>query len=109
MTFLQALLLYFAVPILNLILLLVFIGVIMSWLISFNVINTNNQVVYTVWRVTNAVTEPLLAPIRRILPPLGGLDFSPIVLLLIIYFIKGYLIRAVLCPAFGPDAVCYAF
>lgn len=64
------------------------IMIIMSWLISFNVINTNNQFVYTVWRVITALTEPILSPIRRILPPVGGLDLSPIVVFLIILFLQ---------------------
>ncbi|MHA6287763.1 YggT family protein [Maricaulis sp. CAU 1757] len=108
MTLLQALLFYFVLPLLNIILILVFVGVIMSWLINFNVINANNQFVYTIWRMTNAVTEPLLSPIRRILPPLGGLDFSPIVLLLIIMFVKGYVVGGVLCPLFGDARYCMA-
>jgi YggT family protein len=62
--------------------------IIMSWLISFNVINTRNQFVETVWRVLNALTEPVLRPIRRIMPNFGGLDVSPIILFIIIYFIQ---------------------
>ena len=108
MTFLQSLLFYFVNPVLNIILLIVFIGVVMSWLINFNVINTHNQFVYTIWRLTNGVTEPLLGPIRRVLPTLGGLDFSPIILILIIYFLKGFVVAQLLCPAFGPDQVCFA-
>ena len=45
-----------------------------------------------IWRLTNTVTEPLLGPIRRILPTLGGMDFSPVVLLLLISFAQGYLV-----------------
>jgi YggT family protein len=62
--------------------------IIMSWLISFNVINTRNQFVETVWRVLNALTEPVLRPIRRVVPSFGGLDLSPIILFIIIYFIQ---------------------
>jgi YggT family protein len=50
------------------------IMIIMSWLISFNVINTRNQFVAAVWRIVNQITEPILRPIRRILPPTGGLE-----------------------------------
>jgi YggT family protein len=62
--------------------------IILSWLIAFNVINTRNQVVDTIWRTLLAVTEPVLRPIRRILPKLQGIDLSPIVLFILIFFIQ---------------------
>jgi YggT family protein len=62
--------------------------IIMSWLISFNVINTRNQFVAAVWRILNQLTEPVLRPIRRYMPKFGGLDVSPIILFLIIFFIE---------------------
>jgi YggT family protein len=61
---------------------------ILSWLIAFNVINIHNDLVRAIWNALNALTEPLLRPIRRMLPNLGGLDISPIILLLIIFFIE---------------------
>ncbi|MEZ5920102.1 MAG: YggT family protein [Parvularculaceae bacterium] len=60
----------------------VFVAVIMSWLISFNVINRHNQFVDAVWRTCLALTEPLLRPIRNMLPSMGGIDISPIILLI---------------------------
>lgn len=66
--------------------------IIMSWLFSFNVINGRNEFVANVWRVLNALTEPVLAPIRRFMPNLGGLDLSPIILFILIYFIKRVII-----------------
>jgi YggT family protein len=62
--------------------------IIMSWLISFNVINTRNQFVSQVWRILNQITEPILRPIRRVVPNVGGLDLSPIIVFIIIYFLK---------------------
>ena len=62
--------------------------IIMSWLISFNVINTRNQFVAGVWRALNQLTEPILRPIRRIVPPVGGLDLSPIIVFIIIFFLQ---------------------
>jgi len=62
--------------------------IVMSWLISFNVINTRNELVANIWRVLNQVTEPILRPIRRIIPPVGGLDLSPIVVFLVILFLQ---------------------
>ena len=53
--------------------------VIVSWLTAFNVINVHNNFVRSMLRVLVALTEPVLAPIRRLIPPIGGLDLSPIV------------------------------
>ena len=61
---------------------------ILSWLVAFNVVNTRNQVVASIAEFLYRITEPVLAPIRRALPNLGGLDISPIVLILIIMFIQ---------------------
>jgi YggT family protein len=61
---------------------------VLSWLLAFNVINYHNDLVRSIWNGVNAVTEPLLRPIRRMLPTMGGLDISPIILLLIIFFIQ---------------------
>ncbi|MCW5725493.1 MAG: YggT family protein [Maricaulaceae bacterium] len=92
MNFFQALIVYILDPVLFLLFILIIAGVIMSWLVSFNVVNPRNALVGAIWRMTSAVTEPLLRPIRRILPPLGGLDFSPVVLLLLIGFIRAWAI-----------------
>jgi len=62
--------------------------IIMSWLISFNVVNTRNQFVATIWRILNQLTEPLLGPIRRVMPNFSGLDISPIILFLGIFLIQ---------------------
>lgn len=66
--------------------------IVLSWLISFNVINTANQFVATVLRVVTALTEPLLKPIRRLIPSVGGLDLSPIVLFIGLYFARRVII-----------------
>jgi YggT family protein len=60
----------------------------MSWLIAFNVVNTRNRFVYTVADIAYKLTEPALRPIRRILPNLGGIDLSPLVLILLLGFIQ---------------------
>ena len=67
---------------------ILFFAVIASWLITFNVINTSNRVVYLIVDFLYKITEPALRPIRRILPNLGGLDISPIVLILLLYFLR---------------------
>lgn len=66
---------------------------IMSWLLAFDVINFRNQVVRSVWNFLNGVTEPLLRPIRRLLPNLGGIDVSPIVLLLLLFLLEDIIER----------------
>ena len=66
--------------------------IIMSWLISFNVINTRNQFVESVWRILNQLTEPVLRPIRRVMPNFSGLDLSPIILFIILFFIERVII-----------------
>ncbi len=61
---------------------------IISWLVAFNVINVRNDFVRTVWDTLTRLTEPVLRPIRQRLPDLGGIDVSPIVVLLIIFFVQ---------------------
>ena len=65
---------------------------VLSWLIAFNVVNTRNQFVSMLWEFLYRVTEPLLRPIRSLLPNLGGIDVSPVILILIIFFIQSVLI-----------------
>jgi YggT family protein len=64
----------------------VIISAILSWLIAFNVINSHNRLVYTIGDFLYRITEPALRPIRRFVPLLGGVDISPIVLLLLLWF-----------------------
>jgi len=64
------------------------VAVVMSWLIAFNVVNTRNQFVAMLADFLYRVTEPALRPIRRMMPNLGGIDISPIILFLIILFIR---------------------
>ena len=71
----------------------VIIGVIMSWLIAFNVINLSNQFVRMVYDMVVRLTEPLLAQIRRFLPNLGGVDISPVILILLLWFAKDVIAR----------------
>lgn len=66
----------------------IIIVAVMSWLIAFDVLNIRQNFVRTIWNALNALTEPFLRPIRNIMPNLGGLDISPVILLLIIYFLQ---------------------
>jgi YggT family protein len=63
-------------------------AVIVSWLTAFNVINQHNNIVRTLLRILYALTEPVFRPIRKIIPPIGGLDLSPIIVFLIIWFLQ---------------------
>jgi len=67
--------------------------VILSWLFAFNVINFNNQFVRQLHHVITQLTEPVLGPIRNFLPNLGGIDLSPVVLLLGLLFIKNLILE----------------
>ena len=66
----------------------IIIVALMSWLISFNVINIHNNMVRSVWNGLNAIVEPALRQIRRFLPDMGGVDLSPIILIFIIWFVQ---------------------
>jgi YggT family protein len=79
--------------VLNLYVWILIASAILSWLIAFNVVNTRNQLVSNIAEFLYRVTEPVLAPIRRMLPNLGGLDLSPIVLILMIYLMQSVIVR----------------
>ncbi|MSP51783.1 MAG: YggT family protein [Alphaproteobacteria bacterium] len=66
----------------------VIIGVVLSWLVAFHVVNRHNQFVYTVGDFLGRITAPALRPIRRILPSFGGVDLAPLALLLLLYLVK---------------------
>ena len=79
---------YLALQILKLYSYVVLANVVISWLVAFNVLNTQNRFVYSILEMTYRLTEPMLNRIRRFLPNLGTLDISPIILLLLIWFIE---------------------
>ena len=79
---------YLVLQILKLYSYIVITNVIISWLVAFNVLNTQNRFVYSVLELTYRLTEPFLNKIRRFLPNLGTLDISPVILLLLIWFIE---------------------
>ena len=72
---------------------LIILQVVLSWLIAFNVINTSNRFVYMVGDFLYRITEPAMRPLRRILPSLGGIDLSPLVLLLLLFFAQRLLVE----------------
>lgn len=86
-------LLWLIYQIINIYIWLIILQVVLSWLIAFNVINTSNRFVYMVGDFLYRITEPALRPIRRILPNLGGIDLSPMVLLLLLIFAQKLLVE----------------
>ena len=79
---------YLVLQILKLYYYVVIANVIISWLVAFNVLNTQNRFVYSVLEMTYRLTDPILNRIRRFIPNLGSLDISPVILLVLIWFIE---------------------
>ena len=79
---------YLVLQILKLYSYIVIANVIVSWLIAFNILNTQNRFVYSILELSYRLTDPILNKIRQFLPNLGSLDISPIILLLLIWFIE---------------------
>ena len=79
---------YLALQILKLYSYVVIANVVISWLVAFNILNTQNRFVYSILEMTYRLTDPILNKIRSFLPNLGSLDISPIILLLLIWFIE---------------------
>ncbi|MEG6508194.1 YggT family protein [Methyloligella sp. 2.7D] len=94
------------VPLINFIVLLIDLYIwviiasaILSWLIAFNVVNTSNRIVLAIAETLYRLTEPALRPIRSILPNLGGIDISPVILILLLLFIRDVVILGWIVPA----------
>ncbi len=81
-------LLQFIDLVLSLVIWIIIAQVIVSWLLAFNILNMSNRFVATIANALYQITEPVLGPLRRVIPSFGGLDISPIVLFLAIYFIR---------------------
>jgi len=81
---------------LGLLVLAIIVSAVLSWLVAFDVINLRNRFVYNVAHFLDAVTRPVLAPVQRIIPPLGGVDISPIVVLLVIQAFRSYILPLML-------------
>jgi YggT family protein len=79
--------------VINIVWFIVIAHVIMSWLIGFNVLNRHQPLVRQIWDGLNRLLEPIYGPIRRVLPDMGGLDLSPLVLIVILYAVQTILVR----------------
>lgn len=76
----------------------IIISAVISWLVAFDVINLRNRFVYNVARFLDAVTRPVLRPFQKVIPPLGGVDVSPIVAILVLQGFRIYLLPMILRP-----------
>ena len=90
----------FIVMLINLYIWVIIISAVLSWLIAFNVVNMQNSVVHMIADFLYRVTEPALRPIRQFLPNLGGIDISPIVLILLLIFIRNVVLIGWALPLF---------
>jgi YggT family protein len=82
----------------QIIIIVVIINAILSWLIAFDVLNIRNPTIYRIAQALDAVTDPLLRPIRRFIPLLGGMDLSPIVLILLLQALRILIERTIAGP-----------
>lgn len=92
----------FLVLVIGLYIWVVIAGAVLSWLIAFNVVNTNNRFVYQIADMLYRVTEPALRPIRSVIPNLGGIDISPVILILALIFLRDVVLLGWLLPAVAP-------
>ncbi len=67
-------------------------SIISSWLVNFNILNTRNQFIYSLLGFLYRITEPALRPIRRFVPTLGGIDLSPMILIVLLYFVRDLIV-----------------
>ena len=77
--------------IINIYIWLIIINAILSWLVAFNVLNTQNRFVFAILNATHQLTDPVLNKIRKFIPNLGSIDISPVVLILLLFFIRNLL------------------
>ncbi|MBL8772750.1 MAG: YggT family protein [Phenylobacterium sp.] len=83
----------------------IIISAVLSWLVAFNVLNIRNQFAYNVVRFLDAVTQPVLRPFQRLIPPLGSVDISPIVAILVIVGVQRFILPALANFLIGVVAV----
>lgn len=85
--------LWLITTVINLFVFILIVSAVLSWLVAFDVVNPRNRFVYMVGDFCYRITEPLLKPIRNILPSFGNVDISPIVLILLLYFVEKILVN----------------
>ena len=94
--------LYFIVDsLLGLVILALVVSAILSWLIAFDVVNMRNRFIYQFTRFLDAVTRPILRPVQRIIPPFGGVDISPVIVIIVLIGIRSYILPLIFGPVIG--------
>jgi YggT family protein len=81
---------------LGLLILAIIINAILSWLVAFDVVNLRNRFVFQLSHMLDAVTRPILRPFQKIIPPLGGIDITPLIALIVLHGVKAYLWTALI-------------
>ena len=89
---------YLVYTLLSLIIFAMVVNAILSWLVAFDVVNMRNRFVYQLTRFLDAVTRPLLRPVQKIIPPFGGVDISPVIVIIVLIGIQRYLLPLVFAP-----------
>ena len=92
MSFIQSLIIYFLSPLLSVLFWLFVAYMIFSWLIAFNIINMRNHSTVRIYNLIRKICDPILDPIRKIVPPFGGLDMAFLVVVLGLSWVRGYLV-----------------
>jgi YggT family protein len=94
--------LYFIVDtLIDLVILSMVVNAILSWLIAFDVVNMRNRFIYQLTRFLDAVTRPILRPVQRIIPPFGGVDITPVIVIILLIGIRRYLLPLIFAPIIG--------
>jgi len=92
MNFLQSILVHFVSPIISLIMIIMFVYMAFSWLIAFNIVNLRNPAMAQIYTICQRIIEPILTPIRRFVPPMGGLDLAFLVAFLGLSWLNSYVV-----------------
>jgi YggT family protein len=95
MSFLQSIIAYFLIPIVGFLMFVIIIQIIMSWLVAFGVVNLQNPTFRSIYYGLERLVAPMMDPVRRFLPPMGGLDLSPLVVIFALQWIRGWLLPMV--------------
>ena len=90
MTFAQSLIIYFAIPVIGVVIFTIFIQIVLSWLGGVGVIKLQHPMAVSLYHLLNRFVDPIVAPIRRFVPPFGGFDFSPLIAILLLSWVKGF-------------------
>jgi YggT family protein len=89
---------YIVSSVISLLVIVLVVNAVMSWLIAFDVINLRNRMVYSISRTLDGISNPVLAPLRRIMPNMGGLDLSPVVTIIVLQAAGQYLVPWLFTP-----------